>query len=179
MGERNTGLFLMMELIFLISFIGIFLITLNLGGLFLISELALLFVLVFFSLISAILIYYKVRFGSVLSMLILAVILGDLLFIYSKSIAVDRSMFFITLLFSLIGFIISVGSIKREEEIEEEQTPVVETYTPGKYVASKTGSVYHAPKCDWAKKIKENKQVWFDSEKEAKKKYKPHSCIKK
>ena len=52
------------------------------------------------------------------------------------------------------------------------------TFKPGKYVASKSGSVYHAPKCDWAKKIAPKNKVWLNSPEEAKKKgYKKYSCL--
>ena len=34
-------------------------------------------------------------------------------------------------------------------------------YSPGKFVASKTGASYHAPKCEWAEKIKKNNRVWL------------------
>ena len=61
-------------------------------------------------------------------------------------------------------------------EIVEEETKAV--YEPGKYVASKMGSVYHVATCSWAKKIVENRQVWFTNDAEAKKKgYKAHNCV--
>ncbi|MFH0701735.1 MAG: hypothetical protein V2A62_04830 [Candidatus Woesearchaeota archaeon] len=52
------------------------------------------------------------------------------------------------------------------------------TFTPGKYVASKSSNVYHEPKCDWAKKIRDGRRIWFESKEEAKKKgYRQHSCV--
>ena len=87
-------------------------------------------------------------------------------------------------MFAAIGFVISTANIKKEEEEyeepigEEKEEEVYTNFEPGKYVASKTGSTYHIPKCDWAKKIKKKNQVWFDDEKEAKKSYKAHSCVK-
>ena len=95
---------------------------------------------------------------------------------------------------SALGFMISVASIEKGEksisEPEDTKEPAksdvkVESYgtktefRPGKFVASKTGSVYHTAKCDWAKKIKKQNQAWFKSEQEAKKKgYKAHNCVK-
>ena len=78
-------------------------------------------------------------------------------------------------------------------EAEKEKVEVVNTKTkiktkktvktelkPGKFIASKSGSVYHAPKCDWAKKIAKKNQVWFNTKDQANKKgYKQHSCLKK
>lgn len=55
---------------------------------------------------------------------------------------------------------------------------IEETFDPGKYVASITGSVYHSPRCEWAKKIKKKKQVWFSDKSEAREKgYKAHECV--
>lgn len=64
-----------------------------------------------------------------------------------------------------------------EPEVYEEEAKV-EEYNEGDYVASKTGKTYHVPSCDWAKKIKDENKVWFNSEDEASKGRKPHSCIK-
>jgi hypothetical protein len=56
---------------------------------------------------------------------------------------------------------------------------VKKEFKPGKFVASKSGSVYHAPKCEWAKKISKKNQVWFNTKDQARKKgYKQHSCLK-
>ncbi len=74
-------------------------------------------------------------------------------------------------------------SIKKEvkrkvEPVAKEE--VKKTFTPGKYIASRTGAKFHAPKCDWAKRIKAGKRVWLKDKAEAKKKgYKQHSCLKK
>lgn len=51
-------------------------------------------------------------------------------------------------------------------------------HSPGKFVASKLSNNYHLPKCDWAKKIKKSRQVWFKTKEEAwEKGYKAHSCV--
>jgi hypothetical protein len=113
-------------------------------------------------------------------------------------------LFGVTLLLNTLAFLLNVISIKRcymseeekEEIIEKEIVPKIkeleeqvekqvkrsnvktEVY-PGRYIASKSGSVYHTAKCDWAKKISKKNQVWFDDKKEAKKAgYKQHSCLK-
>ena len=52
-------------------------------------------------------------------------------------------------------------------------------HSPGKYIASTGGSVYHEPKCDWAKRIVKKRQVWFDDKRLANRKgYRKHSCVK-
>jgi hypothetical protein len=64
----------------------------------------------------------------------------------------------------------------QEQKIEKETT-VKKTYSPGKVVASKTGSYYHSPKCEWAKKIK--KKSWYYTKAEAEEDgLKPHNCLK-
>ena len=113
-------------------------------------------------------------------------------------------LFGITLLLNALGFIIGALSIKgamteeeKEEIIEKEIEPKIKEmqekiesnvekdnvkteFYPGKFIASKTGSVYHGSKCEWAKKISKKNQIWFQDDKEAKKAgYKQHSCLKK
>ena len=69
------------------------------------------------------------------------------------------------------------GSSKNADGNEAVETKSVK-HVPGKYVASKQSNVYHEPKCDWAKKIKKNRQVWFESKEDAwEKGYKSHSCV--
>ncbi len=85
---------------------------------------------------------------------------------------------------SLFGILLSFPQ-KKERPIQEEPHSMVfdpvepeVTHTPGKYVASKTSNVYHEPKCDWAKRIHENKQLWFGKKEDAwEKGYKAHSCV--
>ena len=51
-------------------------------------------------------------------------------------------------------------------------------HSPGKYVASKKSNLFHEPKCEWAAKIKEHRQLWFTTKEKAdNKKYRPHSCV--
>ncbi len=69
------------------------------------------------------------------------------------------------------GAFLEIHVVRRDSHIMKK------TFKPGKVIASKSGKFYHSPKCDWAKKIKKKNQVWFDDEKEAKKKFKAHSCV--
>lgn len=51
-------------------------------------------------------------------------------------------------------------------------------FKPGKYVASQRSNIYHEPKCDWAKKIRSSRRVWFASKEDAwEKGYKSHDCV--
>jgi hypothetical protein len=101
------------------------------------------------------------------------------------------SSLYISLLFvALLGFVISIphnskNSVRKETTIETYPEPYSEvfdvpevTHSPGKYVASKKGKYYHEPKSEWAKKIKENNQVWFQTKEDAwEKGYKAHSDV--
>jgi len=107
-----------------------------------------------------------------------------------------KGRLFVLLLFlSLVGFL--MGLPKREEEefeelekeekkvepyseiIEEEKKENKVEFVPGRYVASKMGNVYHEPKCVWAKRIVEERRLWFQDKKEARSKgYKQHKCVK-
>ncbi|MDO8741115.1 MAG: hypothetical protein Q7J54_06090 [Candidatus Woesearchaeota archaeon] len=105
-------------------------------------------------------------------------------------------MLFLLALFTIIGMLASLNIVKKKEakdkdfydakdivkdiELEPSESKYsVETYEPGKYVASKNASYYHAPKCDWAEKINARNRVWLNSDEEAKKKgYKKHGCLK-
>ncbi len=69
---------------------------------------------------------------------------------------------------------------KAEKKIQKIKKDVKKKYSPGKFVASKNANLYHAPKCEWANKIKPNNRTWFKTKSEAKKKgYYAHSCLKK
>ena len=117
------------------------------------------------------------------------------------------SLYVVLLFLSLVGFLMSLpkkaascscNKKKQECAVKEEPEPhsmvfdepkkeaaekktekkVTAKHSPGKYVASKSSNVYHEPKCDWAKRINKNRQVWFAKKEDAwEKGYKAHSCV--
>lgn len=102
------------------------------------------------------------------------------------------TLYLVLLLIALVGFFLSLPRpASREKRKAEQQSMVFDekkamdtqkkvttTYTPGKYMASKTSNVYHEPVCEWAKKIQRSRQVWLADKKEAYEKgYKKHSCV--
>ena len=121
---------------------------------------------------------------------------GGLFLMYGLNLAnfifiwlVDKRIVTGTIIIAVIGFLIAMFSYNRKnqdddfdsdfEEIEPIQSEVTTSFEPGKYVASKTGKKFHAPKCDWAKRIKKSSQVWFNEKDEAKDKgYKACDCVK-
>ena len=112
------------------------------------------------------------------------------------------SLYGTLLLLSALGFVMSIMSVPKRAEPAfpehssrvaaktggksettktmppEKETKVEVKHTPGKYVASTRGTVFHAPKCEWAKKISRNGRVWFNSREEAVEKgFKAHDCV--
>lgn len=101
------------------------------------------------------------------------------------------TFYLVLLLLALLGFMATLPkkkSLPVQEKVtvvphtpppqkEKEPETTTATFSPGKYVASAKGNVYHEPKCEWAKKIKA-KHVWFSEKKEAEEKqYKAHGCV--
>jgi hypothetical protein len=96
------------------------------------------------------------------------------------------SAYVVLFLISLVGFGLTLTGFKEEtlaanptEADTEPHSQVFEpVHSPGKYVASKSSTNYHAPKCDWAKRIKQERRTWFTSQEEALEQgFKAHSCL--
>jgi len=122
-----------------------------------------------------------------LSGIFFVVYLLNLLLLYNK---VDESLLIGSLgLVAVFGLLFSIMINKCQRVRKSKPAPKVQVInvkpsktrkklTPGKFLASSDGSVYHAPKCDWAKRIARKNRVWLNSKDEAKKKgYKQHSCL--
>jgi len=103
-----------------------------------------------------------------------------------------ESLYLVLLLLSVFGFLMSIprvehdySPVRMDPTVSEEPHSMVfdpiepkVTHKPGKYVASKSSNVYHEPKCEWAKRIKENRRTWFAKKEDAwEKGYKAHSCV--
>jgi len=182
MGEFKARFFVM-DIILLIVLLGLANMIFNLQRIFFVLEFVFFLAIVLFALISMIAIYNSARMGWIFLFYIFGLVLADILFIYYMT--GKPEFFFSVTIVALIGFLVSVANIKKKEENFEVEAPgeaeneVTKEFKPGKYVASKTGSKYHIPKCDWAKRIKKSNQVWLDTEAEAKKKgYKKDTCVK-
>ncbi|MAG08552.1 hypothetical protein CMO89_03700 [Candidatus Woesearchaeota archaeon] len=133
--------------------------------------------------------YYDKDWAWLTLGMIFLVVLINLFYAYLK-ISSGFITFGAASFFSSVGFFISMVSLRKkrfrsEEEIEIVQPPKIQPpkrvskeFMPGKYVASQTGKRYHAPKCQWAKKINEDKAVWFDTEEEAEREgYEKDKCV--
>jgi len=139
-------------------------------------EFLVLLVLMFIGLIATMGISSNSRWAWILMTILFLFIFVDMLLIYVLS-KPTPEFFFLLVAATIAGFFVSLFSVERtREEIPDH---VEKTFSPGKYIASKTGTKFHAPKCDWAKRIKKKNAVWFDSKQEAKKAgYKADSCVK-
>ena len=173
---------LVMYIIVLITFLGLINMIFDLHKFAFYGEFLILLGLFLVAIISAVGISNNLRWAWILLTLFFVFVFLNMLFIYTISTA--KVQFFLPLIVvAIVGFFISLFSIEKpkveEEAAEEEKKAVKKTFKPGKYIASKTGSKFHAPKCDWAKRIKKKNFVWFNSKEEAKKAgYKADSCVK-
>ena len=171
--------FFIMNIVLLVVFLGLINAIFDLHRLLFYAEFILLGVLMLAALIAVALIYSELRFGWTLMSFVFVIILIDLFFIYLVG-APNLNLLLQMGIVSLVGFVISLANMQAPEEAKEEtaEPNVKSEFKPGKYVASKTGAKFHAPKCDWAKKIKKKNQVWFNSAEEAKKAgYKTDDCV--
>ena len=194
MGEqRDAKLFLWSGLFASIAILGFILIIFRFHRFVFIAEFT---VLIFFGLVALIglaAIYNGLNFGFGFLSFMFGLMLLNLLLIYFKTEPIGLT-YLTTIVSSSIGFVMSIVNLGEEQEeepaeefeepekVEEpvyEEEPVKKIFSPGKVLASKTGSYYHAPKCEWAKKIKAKNRVWLESEEEAMKQgLKAHECIK-
>tara|TARA_Y100000310_G_C20568290_1_gene756675 strand:+ start:409 stop:1011 length:603 start_codon:yes stop_codon:yes gene_type:complete len=144
---------------------------------------------------------YRTSWGERVLFFVFLFSLANLMLIWHFT----NKLFLLPLFFSVFGFLMSLPR-KEEEDFEVETYPqkeVVESlpvepvveeviektpetpktvkavHSPGKYIASTGGSVYHEPKCDWAKRIVKKRMVWFNDKRSANRKgYRGHSCVK-
>ena len=176
MGMEKFTTFVM-YIVLLITFLALINMIFNLHRYAFYGELLILLGLLVIAIISAIGINNNFRWARILLTLFFVFVFLDMILIYIISTA-QVELFSPLIILVIAGFFISVFSIespKAEKPVEE----VKKTFKPGKYIASKTGAKFHAPKCDWAKRVKKKNAVWFNSKEEAKKAgYKADSCVK-
>ena len=175
MGMEKFTTFVM-HIVLLITFIGLINMIFNLHRYAFYGELLILLGLLVIAIISAIGINNNFRWAWILLTLFFVFVFLDMILIYIISTAEVES-FSPLIILVIVGFFISIFSIEKPKVEDEEE--VKKTFMPEKYIESKTGAKYHAPKCDWAKKIKKKNAVWLNSKEEAKKAgYKADSCVK-
>mgnify|MGYP001572139228 CR=1 FL=1 len=174
--------FFFTDILLLVVFIGLSRTVFKLSGFGFIVELLGLFVLLMIAFLSLIPAYEDANSGWGFLALVFFLVLIDLFLIWLRTNLFTKTQL-LTAFAASMGLFIAIVKLKpkrleRAEGDENVVSPAVKTeFYPGKYVASSTGTVFHKATCDWAKKIQKKKQVWFGTEQEAKKSYKPHSCL--
>lgn len=197
MGEGTYWKLLLYGAFFAVLFSGLVLILREGSSLFFYLELIGLLFLLLVMLIGFV--GYGQRWGDTLFLFIFFVYIINLLLVWGY-----KSRHGVLLLISIIAFVITLtfvlsGNDEEEDFVPSEQphsmvfdppAPEVEVvdiepeakvaagHSPGRLIASKSSNVYHAPKCDWAKRISKARRVWFEDKAEAwDKGYKAHSCM--
>ena len=167
-----------MYVILLITFLGLINMIFNLHRFAFYGEFLILLGLLLIGAVSAVGINNNLRWAWTLLALFFAFVFINMLFIYVIT-NVEILYFLILLVVAVVGFFISLFSIEKEKVEEVAEEKVEKTFKPGKYIASKTGVKFHAPKCDWAKRVKKKNAVWFNNKEDALKAgYKADSCVR-
>jgi len=199
--EKGLGKFLVYCGLISVLFLVMIKVVFSFGGKIIRAEILILLFLVLLSLIGFI--GYRKSWGERVLFFVFLIGLGNLVFVWYFT----GRLFILHLFLVLVGFLMSFPKkeeewefreekkilgekkepfdevlegkeIKKEESESEDKKEVKTKYSPGKYVGSKSGSVYHEPKCEWAKRIVKGRRVWFEGKKEAKEKgYKEHNCV--
>jgi len=173
MGATQTLAAAATYIILVITLFGIISMVFNLSGLSFLWQFFILLVLLFLGVTSMIGLGNGFSWAWKLLLVFFAIALADMLLLYTL-LAQKPALFTEHLVAVVAGFFIALFSMHGKKPAKVEKT-----FKPGKFVASKFGGTYHIPKCDWAKKIKQNNLVWFNSKEDAKKAgHKPHSCVK-
>ena len=177
MGGNKFTVFVM-YIALLVTFLGLISMVFDLHRFAFILEFLILLGLLLVGIIAAVGISHNMRWAWMLLALFFGFAFLDMLFI--NAITTAKTAYFPHLLaVAIAGFFISLFSIQKEKAEAAREVAVTKTFTPGKYIASKTGTKFHSPKCDWAKKVKKSNAVWFNTKEEAKKAgYKADDCIR-
>jgi len=149
----------------LIVLLGLISMTFSLHRFAFIGEFLILLALLLIAVISVVGMHSKLTWSWKLLKVFFALAFLDMLLVYLLS-APKPGMFLALLVAAVAGFFIALFNVSPKKE---EAAEVKKTYKPGKYIASSTGSKFHAPKCYWAKKVKKSNAVWFGSKEDAKK----------
>lgn len=180
--------FLAMIFILLFAVIGFILVVFDLHRFAFVFELMLLLVFILILTFAMIAVYNNKKWGWTIIAAALVLLLVNLFFIFILTGAFDTPHL-TALFFSLAGLAVALVSLKtsgnyetgehektkdyypfidKMEPVHKNEEHISKTFIPGKYIASKKSNKYHVAKCDWAKKISAENQLWFNSEDDAK-----------
>ncbi len=192
--EKPSISFFAMNFILLFTLIGFILIVFGLHRFAFVFELMTLLIFIFLLAFSMFVIHHNKKWGWTILGSTLILLLVNTFFIIFLTRAFDTTHITV-IFFSVFGLVVTLFNLRetsqesiseiedkakdyypyidkmeseKEVEIKKEEPKIEKTFTPGKFIASKNANKFHAAKCDWAKKISKENQLWFNSEEEAK-----------
>ena len=188
--EKLNIRFLAMIFILLFAVIGFILVVFDLHRFMFVFELMLLLAFILILAFAMFAVYNGRKWGWTMLAAALMLLLVDLFFIFLVT-GLFETPHLTALFFSAIGIIVSLLNLRplksyrisgeeyertkdyypyidKMEPVQKTEEPISKTFIPGKYLASRKAGKYHIAKCDWAKKISRENQLWFNSEEEAK-----------
>jgi hypothetical protein len=163
-------------------------------------ELMALLVFIFLLAFSMFIIHHNRKWGWTILGATLILLLVNTFFIILLSGAFE-TMHLTAVFFSIIGLVVVLVNLRgaKPEEVEEgydkadyyhyidkmepeeqakKETKIEKTFTPGKFIASKKARKFHIAKCDWAKRVNKDNQIWFGSREEAESKgFEADKCV--
>ena len=196
--ERPPTSFFAMIFAMLFVVIGFILIVFGIHRFAFVFELGILLMLIFLIAFALLVIYHNKKWGWTILSAVLILLLVDVFFIYLLTGIFDTA-YLTTVVFSVIGLGISLISLREPKQKQggseigeyekakdyypfidkmEPEAGIEKTFTPGKFIASKKANKFHVPKCDWAKRIGKQNQLWFNSKEEAESKgFEADKCV--
>lgn len=180
--------FFAMNFVLLFAVVGFTFVVFDLSGFMFASELLLLLAFIFLLAFGMFMAYHNKKSGWALLSLTLLFLLLDVSFILLMT-EKSGAALLATTAFSTAGFAIALLNIvtgfkhyegkteefedrkeyyARAEKIKPEEEPNIEkTFIPGKFIASRKSNKFHIAKCDWAKRVSRENQIWFSSREDA------------
>lgn len=187
--EKLDISFLAMNFILLFAAIGFILVVFDLHKLAFVLELMLFLIFLFIFAFAMLAVYHGRKWGWTMLAAALVLLPLNLFFVFLLT-GIFETAHWTALFFSAIGLAVALLNLRTLEEYKasegeygkvkdyypyiDKMEPVKaeehisKTFTPGKYIASKKATKYHIAKCDWARKISAENQLWFNSEEDAK-----------
>ncbi|MBI2653881.1 hypothetical protein HYX02_03655 [Candidatus Woesearchaeota archaeon] len=188
--EKPPLSFFVMSFIMLFVVTSFILVVFDLHRFAFVFELTMLLIFIFIVALGMFAVYHNKKWGWTILGLALMLVMFNTFFVYFLAREFDTAHLTI-IVFSAIGIILALFNLretfqrsetteqyekvkdyhpfidKMEPQAAEPEEHMKKTFTPGKYVASKKANKFHSPKCDWAKRIGKENQLWFDSREEA------------
>src|SRR3989338_1436451 len=160
--------FLALTAAFLLVFIGMIQAAFSLTGFWFFAEFVITGLFMLIALAGMAMVIKRIGAGWALLAFVNALVLLNV-FLLSLVSGLSASVLSPGVIAALVGLFVSVANVgmKRKKGKKKngsrknsaKASKVSKSFTPGKFIASATGTVYHTPKCDWAKKIQKKNAV--------------------